>query len=146
MLILLPCKLGLAAFPMIRDSDENNALIADKNLMNYSSSSLEYSEMLWKEKERETISEPFMVIHLGNYLGAHNLMLMAGFFFPSVIVRWYSSILSPCKMGWDLLWNSLATQPVRWVMSNKDQEIFWERYGASQKLNFFLTGCYRAKS
>lgn len=82
MLILLPCKLGLAASPMIRDSDENNALIADKNLMNYSSSSLEYSEMLWKEKERETISEPFMVIHLGNYLEADNLMLMAFFFFP----------------------------------------------------------------
>lgn len=80
MLILLPCKLGLAASPMIRDSDENNALIADKNLMNYSSSSLEYSEMLWKEKERETISEPFMVIHLGNYLEADNLMLMAFFF------------------------------------------------------------------
>jgi len=33
------------------------------------------------KKKSETISEPFMVIHLGNYLGADNLMLMA-FFCP----------------------------------------------------------------
>lgn len=45
--------------------------------------------MLCKEKEQETISEPFVVIHLGNYLGADNLMLMAFFFFfwSSIIVR-----------------------------------------------------------
>lgn len=34
-----------------------------------------------------------MVIHLGNYLGADNLMLMASPP-PRVIVRWYSSILT----------------------------------------------------
>lgn len=45
-LFLQPCKLGLATSLMIRDSDKNNALIADKSLKNYISSSLEYSEML----------------------------------------------------------------------------------------------------